>query len=64
MRSKMLTVAIAAGLGLTSVTATVSAQTSNKKVTVSASELAQMKAEIQALEQKVQDLESQQPAFV
>ena len=62
MRSKMLTVAIAAGLGLTSVTATVSAQTSNKKVTVSASELAQMKAEIQALEQKVQDLESQQQA--
>lgn len=60
MRSKMLTVAIAAGLGLTSVTATVSAQTSNKKVTVSASELAQMKAEIQALEQKVQDLQSQQ----
>ena len=62
MRSKMLTVAIAAGLGLTSVTAPVSAQTSNKKVTVSASELAQMKAEIQALEQKVQDLESQQQA--
>ncbi|WP_233842346.1 hypothetical protein [Dyella sp. 2HG41-7] len=62
MRSKMLTVAIAAGLGLTSVTAPVSAQTSNKKVSVSASELAQMKAEIQALEQKVQDLESQQQA--
>jgi cell division protein FtsB len=62
MRSKMLTVAIAAGLGLTSVTATVSAQTSNKKVTVSAAELAQMKAEIAALEQKVQDLESQQTA--
>lgn len=62
MRSKMLTVAIAAGLGLTSVTATVSAQTSNKKVSVSASELAQMKAEIAALEQKVQDLESQQQA--
>lgn len=62
MRSKMLTVAIAAGLGLTSVTATVSAQTSNKKVTVSAAELAQMKAEISALEQKVQDLESQQQA--
>ncbi|MGN6323931.1 MAG: hypothetical protein ACTHNE_19615 [Dyella sp.] len=62
MRSKMLTVAIAAGLGLTSVTATVSAQTSNKKVSVSASELSQMKAEIAALEQKVQDLESQQQA--
>lgn len=62
MRSKMLTVAIAAGLGLTSLTATVSAQTSNKKVSVSASELAQMKAEIAALEQKVQDLESQQQA--
>ena len=62
MRSKMLTVAIAAGLGLTSVTATVSAQTSNKKVTVSAAELSQMKAEIAALEQKVQDLESQQQA--
>jgi hypothetical protein len=64
MRSKMLTVAIAAGLGLTSVTA-VSAQTtstSNKKVTVSATELAQMKAEIAALEQKVEDLESQQAA--
>ncbi|MBE1162563.1 hypothetical protein [Dyella acidiphila] len=60
MRSKMLTVAIAAGLGLTSVTA-VSAQTS-QKVTVSAAELAQMKSEIQALEQKVQDLESQQQA--
>ncbi|HUB89644.1 MAG TPA: hypothetical protein VMA74_07920 [Dyella sp.] len=62
MRSKMLTVAIAAGLGLTSVTAPVSAQTSHKKVTVSAAELDQMKAEIQALEQKVQDLESQQQA--
>lgn len=61
MRSKMLTVAIAAGLGLTSVTA-VSAQTSNKKVTVSAAELSQMKAEIAALEQKVQDLESQSAA--
>ena len=60
MRSKMLTVAIAAGLGLTSVTA-VSAQTS-QKVTVSAAELAQMKAEIAALEQKVQDLESQTAA--
>jgi TolA-binding protein len=60
MRSKMLTVAIAAGLGLTSVTA-VSAQTS-QKVTVSAAELAQMKAEIAALEQKVQDLESQSQA--
>lgn len=61
MRSKMLTVAIAAGLGLTSVTAPVSAaQTSHKKVTVSAAELDQMKAEIQALEQKVQDLQSQQ----
>ncbi|MFC3651108.1 hypothetical protein ACFONN_06115 [Dyella humi] len=62
MRSKMLTVAIAAGLGLTSVTATVSAQTSNKKVSISASDLAQMKAEIAALEQKVQDLETQQQA--
>ncbi|RDS79861.1 hypothetical protein DWU98_15575 [Dyella monticola] len=63
MRSKMLTVAIAAGLGLTSVTATVSAQTSsNKKVTVSAAELQQMQQEIAALEQKVQDLESQQQA--
>ncbi|GAB2577325.1 hypothetical protein ISP15_01445 [Dyella jejuensis] len=61
MRSKMLTVAIAAGLGLTSVTA-VSAQTSNKKVTVSAAELAQMQAEIAALEQKVQDLQSQSAA--
>jgi hypothetical protein len=61
MRSKMLTVAIAAGLGLTSIT-TVSAQTSTKKVTVSAAELADMKAEIAALEQKVQDLESQSAA--
>lgn len=61
MRSKMLTVAIAAGLGLTSVTAASAAQTS-QKVTVSAAELQQMKAEIQALEQKVQDLESQQQA--
>lgn len=61
MRSKMLTVAIAAGLGLTSVTA-VSAQTSHKKVTVSAAELEQMKAEISALEQKVQDLQSQTAA--
>jgi hypothetical protein len=60
MRSKMLTVAIAAGLGLTSVTAA-SAQTS-QKVTVSAAELAQMKAEIAALEQKVQDLQSQSDA--
>ncbi|RDS85725.1 carbohydrate porin [Dyella psychrodurans] len=62
MRSKMLTVAIAAGLGLTSVTAVSAQTTSNKKVTVSASELAQMKAEIAALEQKVQDLESQSAA--
>jgi hypothetical protein len=62
MRSKMLTVAIAAGLGLTSVTAVSAQTTSNKKVTVSASELAQMKAEIAALEQKVQDLESQSQA--
>jgi hypothetical protein len=62
MRSKMLTVAIAAGLGLTSVTAVSAQTTSNKKVTVSASELADMKAEIAALEQKVQDLESQSQA--
>ncbi|HTV84344.1 MAG TPA: hypothetical protein VME63_02995 [Dyella sp.] len=62
MRSKMLTVAIAAGLGLTSVTAVSAQTTSNKKVTVSASELAEMKAEIAALEQKVQDLESQSAA--
>ncbi|QAU22937.1 hypothetical protein EO087_02140 [Dyella sp. M7H15-1] len=60
MRSKMLTVAIAACLGLTSVTAE-SAQTS-RKVTVSVAELAQMKAEIAALEQKVQNLESQSQA--
>jgi hypothetical protein len=62
MRSKMLTVAIAAGLGLTSVTAVSAQTTSNKKVTVSAAELAQMKAEIAALEQKVSDLESQSAA--
>jgi hypothetical protein len=62
MRSKMLTVAIAAGLGLTSVTAVSAQTTSNKKVTVSAAELAQMKSEIAALEQKVEDLESQQAA--
>jgi len=62
MRSKMLAVAIAAGLGVTSVTAMAQTTTSNKKVTVSASELAQMKAEIAALQQKVDDLQSQSAA--
>lgn len=61
MRSKILAVAIAAGLGVTSVSAM--AQTSgNQKVTLTASELAQMKAEIAALQQKVDDLQSQSAA--
>lgn len=61
MRSKMLAVAIAAGLGVTSVSA-MAQTTSNQKVSVSASELAQMKAEIAALQQKVEDLQSQSAA--
>ncbi|MBD8900308.1 hypothetical protein [Rhodanobacter sp. DHG33] len=61
MRSKILAVAIAAGLGVTSVSAM--AQTSgNQKVTLTASELAQMKAEIAALQQKVDDLQAQSQA--
>lgn len=60
--SKVLAVAITAGLGLTSVTGASAQTTSNKKVTVSAAELAQMKAEIAELERKVADLESQSAA--
>jgi hypothetical protein len=62
MRSRMLTMAIVAGLGLTGAAA-VSAQTSSsQKVTVSAVELAQLQAQIAALEHKVQDLESRSQA--
>jgi cell fate (sporulation/competence/biofilm development) regulator YlbF (YheA/YmcA/DUF963 family) len=55
MRSKMLAVAIAASLGASSFAATAQ----STKVSVSASELAQMKAEIAALQQKVDELQSQ-----
>jgi len=59
----MLAVAIAASLGASSFAAVAAPQTQHHKksaqVTVSASELAQMKAEIAALQQKVDDLQSQ-----
>ncbi|MDO1530486.1 carbohydrate porin [Fulvimonas sp. R45] len=61
MRSKMLAVAIAASLGASSFAAAAApAQTDNHTSTrVSASELAQLKAEIAALQQKVDDLQAQ-----
>jgi hypothetical protein len=64
MRSKMLAVAIAASLGASSFAAAAApAQTKHHKpsakVSVSASELAQMKAEIAALQQKVDELQAQ-----
>jgi len=58
MRSKMLAVAIAASLGASSFAAA-AAPAQSTRVSVSASELAQMKAEIAALQQKVDDLQSQ-----
>jgi hypothetical protein len=62
MRSRMLTMAIAAGLGLTGAAAASAQTSSSQKVTVSAAELAQLQAQIAALEQKVQDLESRSQA--
>lgn len=64
MRSKILVAAIAASLGVSSFVATAApAQTRHHKstaqVSVSASELRQMKAEITALQQKVDELQSQ-----
>lgn len=58
MRSKMLAVAIAASLGASSFAAA-AAPVQSTRGSVSASELARMKAEIAALQQKVDDLQSQ-----
>ena len=58
MRSRMLAVAIAAGLGVTSFTVA-AAPADTTRTSLSASELAQLKAEIAALQQKVDELQSQ-----
>lgn len=63
MRSKMLAAAIAASLGVSSFAAVAAPAQSHHKssarVTLSASELQQMKAEISALQQKVDELQAQ-----
>ncbi len=61
MRSKLLTVAIAAGLGLTSfsaLAATPKSQQQPAKVTVDAATLQQLQAQLAALQAQVADLES------
>ena len=63
MRSKMLATAIAFSLGVSSFAAVAAPAQSNHKasarITLSASELQQLKAEITALQQKVDELQSQ-----
>lgn len=62
MRSTLLAVAIAAGLGVTSFSAVAAPQKASTKVTVSASELAEMRAQIAALSAKVEELETKSDA--
>jgi TolA-binding protein len=62
MRSTLLAVAIAAGLGVTSFAAVAAPQKASTKVTVSASELADMRAQIAALSAKVEELETKSDA--
>ncbi|MGN6090888.1 MAG: porin [Luteibacter jiangsuensis] len=64
MRSKLLTVAIAAGLGVTSFSALAATPKSQQpaRVTVDAATLQQLQAQLAALQAKVADLESKQEA--
>ncbi|SEM18548.1 hypothetical protein SAMN02800694_0098 [Luteibacter sp. UNCMF331Sha3.1] len=63
MRSKLLTVAIAAGLGLTSFSALAATPKSQPaRVTVDAATLQQLQAQLAALQAKVSELESKQEA--
>lgn len=59
MRSKMLAVVVAASLGVSSFSVLAAPAGDSAKVTLSASELAPLKAEIAALQQKVDDLQAQ-----
>ncbi|WP_426285008.1 porin [Luteibacter sp. E-22] len=64
MRSKLLTVAIAAGLGVTSFSALAATPKSQQpaRVTVDAATLQQLQAQLAALQAKVSELESKQEA--
>jgi hypothetical protein len=64
MRSKLLTVAIAAGLGLTSFSALAATQKSQQpaRVTVDAATLQQLQAQLAALQSQVADLQAKQEA--
>jgi len=64
MRSKLLTVAIAAGLGLTSFSALAATQKSQQpaRVTVDAATLQQLQAQLAALQSQVADLQARQEA--
>lgn len=64
MRSKLLTVAIAAGLGLTSFSALAATPKSQQpaKVTVDAATLQQLQAQLAALQAQVADLQAKQEA--
>lgn len=64
MRSKLLTVAIAAGLGVTSFSALAATPKSQQpaKVTVDAATLQQLQAQLVALQAKVSELEAKQEA--
>lgn len=62
MRSKVLAVAVAAALGVTSFQVAAAPQKTSSKVTVSSSELADMRAQIAALQAKVEELEAKSDA--
>jgi peptidoglycan hydrolase CwlO-like protein len=64
MRSKLLTVAIAAGLGLTSFAALAATPKSQQPagVTVDAATLQQLQAQLAALQAQVADLQAKQEA--
>lgn len=63
MRSKLLTVAIAAGLGVTSFSAMAATKSQQPaRVTVDAATLQQLQAQLAALQAKVSELESKQEA--
>ena len=61
MRSKLIAVAIAAGLGLTSFAAS-AAPAQNRTATASSSEVEQLKAQLAALQAKVEELEQRTDA--
>jgi len=63
MRSKLLTVAIAAGLGLTSISAMAATKSQQPaKVTIDAATLQQLQAQLATLQAQVADLQAKQEA--